>query len=81
MSTSADGLLYRVFVDWSASNPSLDKTPQRMRKGSQYNNSGVLSNCITTPQQWRAVHLNHNTTAVACYQVASQYHNSGVQSI
>ena len=48
-------------------------------KGPQYNSSGVLSDCITIPQQWRAVKLHHNTTAVACSQVASQY-NGGVQS-
>ena len=35
---------------------------------------------ITILQHWRVVHLNHNTTTVACCQVASKYHNSGVLS-
>ena len=90
------GLLYRVFVDWSASSPPLVKTPQRMcilfsmghnttavacyQIVSQYHSSGVLSICITIPQQWCAIKLHHNTT-VACSKVALQYHSSGVLSM
>ena len=47
-------------------------------EGPQYNSSGVLLNCITVPQQWRAVHLNHNTTTAACCQIVAQYHSNGV---
>lgn len=83
LSASPDGvavacvcrLVSKQFISWQNATTEV----YFVFKGSQYNSSGVLSYCITISQQWRAVHLHHNTTAVVCCQVPSQY-NGGVQS-